>query len=227
MGATMQRGPPRPRPSSEPGTVMTSIPVSRRPLGGADVALVRDHPSRRQRQHVGRVGPVLALGRQRVVARVEQAQAGQPQRAGDRAGQVVLGVDEHAAARAGPQGVGVHPVHEVGVDDEGVAVDLGEHGVQVQLRAPVGQHHRDDLLRAPAANSSAARRSTVPAPLRPPHPPRGSRRPPRAGRRPRGSRPSRGPPATPAAPSRGPWGGGGRSPPGGRPPAGAPGGPSR
>jgi len=29
-GATMQRGPPRPRPSSEPGTVMTSMPVSRR-----------------------------------------------------------------------------------------------------------------------------------------------------------------------------------------------------
>src|SRR5215217_7755321 len=98
MGQDMQRGPPRPRPSSSPATVTTSMPAWRQPGVGVDVALVGDDHAWCDGEHVVAVVPLLALGLVAVAAGLEDPQARQLERVGDRPDAVRLLVDRQASA---------------------------------------------------------------------------------------------------------------------------------
>ena len=90
IGQDMQRGPPRPRSSSDPAMVITSMPCVAQAGVGLDVALVGDDHSRREGEHVVAVVPLLALGLVAVAARLEQPQLGQLERPRERSEQVGL-----------------------------------------------------------------------------------------------------------------------------------------
>ena len=70
----MHRGPPRPRPSSLPAMVMTSMPASPELGVGVDVALVGDDDARGDGEDVVAVVPLLALGLALVAAGREDPQ---------------------------------------------------------------------------------------------------------------------------------------------------------
>ena len=74
IGQLMQRGPPRPEPSSEPAILTTSMPASSSRSLVLVVALVGDCDPRGQRQGVVAVVPLLALGGDRIQPGVDLVQ---------------------------------------------------------------------------------------------------------------------------------------------------------
>ena len=116
----MQRGPPRPRPSSKPAIVMTSMPSRRSSGVGGDVALVGDDDAGRECEHVVAVVPLLALGLEAVAAGLEEPQLRHVEGGGD-ARQRVVGALGDGAVRAWPQLVRGEACTDVRVDRERVA----------------------------------------------------------------------------------------------------------
>ena len=103
IGQDMQRGPPRPRPSSKPAMVMTSMPLRRRQRVGGDVALVGDDDAGGEGEHVVAVVPLLALGLVAVAAGLEQPQVRDVERGGDARRTASTRARRTAPSRAGPR----------------------------------------------------------------------------------------------------------------------------
>lgn len=137
----MQRGPPRPRPSSAPhdgddlDALLAEVGV------GGDVALVADDDSGREREEVAAVVPLFALGARHVLRRGEHPHLVEVEGLGERGRQVGVGGDVEAGrvGVTGPQGPRAQGVGEARVDGEGVAVEHGQHGVEVHVRTGGGE----------------------------------------------------------------------------------------
>ena len=171
-GQLMQRGPPRPRPSSLPGDGDDLDAGLAELRVGVDVALVGDDDARGDGEHVVAVVPLLALGLALVAAGGEDLD-------GVEAEGRLIGVNTSGWARddevvdrvAGRERPGPEVLEHAGVGDEGVGSHHRHHRVEVHERPPRGKRHGDDRRgRAPAAKSRRASASTACGVVRSPMP---------------------------------------------------------
>jgi hypothetical protein len=144
IGQDMQRGPPRPRPSSKPAIVITSMPSRRsrcrplhaHPVSGAG-AFWTSERSRRSASGNPQRSPLTATRARRGVQRVVVARPCRPPtaRPGARAGRVTrVGVHAHRVDDASWTVVRLSPAVRGG--DAAAGVASGWRGVAVGMSAP-------------------------------------------------------------------------------------------
>jgi hypothetical protein len=141
----MQRGPPRPEPSSEPLIAMTSMPA-RSSCALVYVALVGHAEPGRDRQRVVAVVPLLAFGGDRVEAGVDDPEPVDPHRLGRRVQERPGRPDHRLTVEARRHRVRPEGVRDVGIHHHGVDVDHRADGVEVHGGALLGDRHRQDRV---------------------------------------------------------------------------------
>ena len=141
----MQRGPPRPRPSSLPSIVITSMPARRNIVL---VVTLRSYPTtvpgRTARKFVA-VVPLLALGGTEVLLGLQDPDLVEVECLRDRLEQVGVRGDRHSAVVVGTNGPRPQVRIEVRVGDERLTIDHRHHGVEVHERMRPRQLDGDDL----------------------------------------------------------------------------------
>ena len=152
----MQRGPPRPRPSSLPGTVDHLDAVLAQHGVGGDVAVVAEDHAGGDGQVVVPVVPLLALGRPDVLVGDQHGDLVHAQRLREGVPQaVVVGDLQVCAVAAAGDGPRPRVAVDVGVEHEGGAVDHGHHRVEVHHRVRLGQLDGDDGVGLAAGEQGA------------------------------------------------------------------------
>lgn len=131
MGIDIQRAPPRPRDSSAPSKVRTSIPALSSKSRVYFVAIVADHQSWSQREHVPAEIPHLPKALDLIsVAYGNKPYRGLTKRIGEHLAPVGADGLRPDAIGSGGQLVHVHIAAQEGVEQERVPIDHGQHSIE-------------------------------------------------------------------------------------------------